>query len=131
MSTPLAAWPDVELALLDLLTPLAANNGTETPPDFTGLLPFLRVNRFGGTDDRVTDTASVSVDVFAATRRDAQPLAEQVRQLLLAGPHIVDGYVLDHVSTVSAPAEAPWENTSVRRWSATYRVSARRPTTTS
>jgi hypothetical protein len=127
VSTPWAPFPDVEVAVLDLLAATFPNNGTVTPADFTDVLPFVRVNRYGGTDDRITDAASVAVDVFSDHRSGARDGAEQVRQLLLAGPHAVDGAVLDRVTTVSAPVEASWDNPAIRRWTATYRVTARRP----
>lgn len=127
MSTPWAPFPDVEVAVLDLLAPTFPNNGTVTPADFTGLLPFVRVNRYGGTDDRFADAASVSVDVFSDHRTGARDGAEQIRQLFLAGPHAVAGAVLDRVTTASAPVEAPWDNAAIRRWTATYRVVVRRP----
>lgn len=126
--TPWAPWPVVEYAVMDLIAPLCPNVGRKTPADFTGALPFLHVVRFGGTDDRITDVAAISVDTFAADPDDAQQLAERVRQVLLAYPHTTADGVIDRITTTSAPAQAFPANLAVYMWAATYRVTARRPT---
>ena len=128
MSTPLPSFPDIEAALLDLLAPLVATGhvGTTTPTDLAGTLPFIRLDVFSGTDDLITDTSRVAVDVFAAKRSDGIPLAEQVRQTIIAYPHVIGSVIIDRAGTLTRPAETPWDGTGVRRWSATYTVSARR-----
>lgn len=120
----LAPFPDIELAVVDLLA-LLANAGTVTPADLQARLPFHKVHRFGGSDDRITDTARVDVDTFAADH-SGRVAAEAVRQVLLAGPHRVGAVVLDRVLTASAPVEVPYGGTGVRRWTASYQISARR-----
>lgn len=126
----LAAFPDVEELLLDALGDLVVDPstqiGTSTPPDLADHLPFIRVTRFGGSDDRIRDLARIDVDTFGPTRAVAQPLAEQVRQRLLSWPLVVTGGVIDRAETLTAPAEVPWDNQQIRRWTASYTVTCRR-----
>ena len=132
----MSGWPDVEDALTVLLAPLASdpgNTGTETPDDLQGRLDandytgtFIRVGRFGGPDDGITDAARVDVDVFAARRSVAVAAAETVRQFLVAGPHVVGDVLLDEITTDSGPSPAPWDDPNVRRRTASYTVAARR-----
>jgi hypothetical protein len=120
MAEQLASFPDLEDAVIDLLADLVADDsiGTATPSDLEDHLPFIRVTRFGGADDRITDTASLDIDVFGSSRAVAKPLAEVARQRLLAAPHIVSGTVIDTVTTLAAPTEVPWGDQQVRRWTA-------------
>lgn len=124
------AFPDVERNLVHLLADLVGgldHAGTETPGNLGDRLPYIRVRRFGGADDGISDAPVMDVDTFAGTRTAAVALAESVRDRLLAAPHHVDGVVLDHVITSTGPREIPWGGEGVRRWAATYRVTARRP----
>jgi len=130
----MASFPDIEAALLLLLAPLAggaSHIATQTDPGLVEKLPFVRVYRFGGTDDGFTDEARVGVDAFAATRPGGYALAESLRQLLADGPHSVltpGGWVvLDTSETGAAPVEVPYGDSRVRRWAADYRITARRP----
>lgn len=106
---------------------------TEMPKSLTGILPILHVGRFGGTSARPgLDRAVVDVDSFAdATvgqvldgRNDARKLAERVRDaiLRLLPGYVVDGATVTGVATVSAPTFRAYDNTSVRRYGATYSV---------
>lgn len=100
---------------------------TETPADLEGVLPFTRVGRVAGTDDRFTDRAIVDVEVFAATRQAAYDLSEAIRTWVLSAPHRVDTVgVIDRGFTEVAPRSLPWDNDNVRRRGATYRISVRR-----
>jgi hypothetical protein len=127
--TDLAGFPDLETAirtaLADLVTDLA-HTGTVTPADLQQRLPFIRVRRFGGTDDRLTDQARVDVDYFAASRAAAWAGAEAVRQRLISRPLRVGAVVIDQVTTTTAPIEVPWDDPNVRRVTAAYTASARR-----
>lgn len=124
---PRYSWPDVELALCDLLAGLGTC-GIETRPNLASTLPYIRVTRTGGTDDRVTDVATVSVDVFAASRSDAKATAERTRQLLVFGlPVATDHGVLDWAATITGPSPLPPTNSgSLRMAVASYRISMRR-----
>lgn len=101
-----------------------------TPPDLQAQLPFVRVGRTGGTDDGVTDTATVEVDCFAATRDEALAVAEAVRDRLTLSYNLVnvDGstVLLEQASTAVGPRDMPWLATGVRRLNAVYRIGTRR-----
>lgn len=128
MPQPLASFPDGEAAILDTVAaePGVADSGTETPPDLQDRLPFVRVARVGGPDNVIDDYPLVDVDVFAATRAVAAPLAERLRQRLLAGPHRTPAGVIDRVRTTSGPVQLPWADPGIRRFGATYRAAMRR-----
>ena len=123
----LAAFPDLEVAIIDLIEDLSNGNaGTETPASLETTLPFLRVLRSGGPDNRFTDSARITIDAFDSTRPLAHALAESVRQRLLSFPHVINGAVIDTVATNSGPTEIPWGDPVVRRFVSSYVVTARR-----
>lgn len=134
-------YPDVELALVLLLERdigvLAASGtgpdggpqlhvDTETPPDLAARLPFVRVALITGTDDGVTDRSIIDVDVFHVGRQEGYDLAETIRARLSGTSHRIDQVILDRVETEEKPRQLPWADEAVRRFGATYRVSARR-----
>ena len=125
----LPGFPAIEDVIIELVADLGAG-GTAVGTDLQTTLPFIRVHRLGGTDDRITDSARIVVDAFESTRPRSQQLAEAVRQRLLNFPHVVGGAVIDRVTTVAAPQEVPWgppnAASGVRRFTATYTVSSRR-----
>lgn len=123
------AFPDIEAALVTLLEDLATTD-TATPANLQTAMPFIRVTRFGGADDRFTDSAAVNIDTFAATRADSLALAQTILQRLISGPQVVGTTTLDYTTTATAPNEVPWsDDQTIRRFSASYRLSARRSTT--
>lgn len=126
----LPAFPDVEKALIDVFADLsAAVSATAVarlPPDLQQMLPVIRVRRLGGGDDRWTDSPRADVEVYAATRAVAVPLAELLRQRLLSGPHATGHGVIDRAVTEVGPQEIPYEDQDIRLVTATYRVALRR-----
>jgi len=101
---------------------------TERPGNLNEVLPCIEVGRFGGGDDVYTlDVANLDVDVYAATRPAALDLAEQVRTSLRlhAEGQEVDGALIAQVATLSAPKWVPYDNTTLRRISASYRIAIR------
>lgn len=130
MTSP-TLFPDVEVLLVGYLEGLVANSDqvdTETPGDFTGLLPFIRVYRFGGFADRFNDFADIQLDVFAELRSVGFPLARQIQSLLMGPPPPI--VLLDRVDCTVGPRELEWgDDNTVRRWGATYRVVSRRRAT--
>lgn len=125
----MAHWrfPDVHAIVLSWLASAypQAKAGTQTPPDFTGLLPYVRVVRRGGANDRLSDFPTVEIDVFDATYEAAEDLAERIRQDLIGPPPAPPR--LDNCSCPDGVKERPWgESTQVRRLGATYRMSTRR-----
>ena len=130
-NSKLTAFPDIEAVLVTFLSEIdgVVGVGTVTPPTLgaDGSMPFIRVQRTGGGDDLFTDSAKVSIDAFGATRGDAYSLAETIRQLLLTNPIVLPDCVIDHVLTGTAPVDVPWgDPTNVRRYNASYTLSARR-----
>lgn len=116
-------FPDVQRVLVAALAGFGTT-GLETPADWAGQLPFLRVMRTGGPSDRINDSAVVDVDVFDATYTEVEDLAERVRQYLTGPPPPVA--VFDRVDCEIGPREIPWGDGDVRRFHATYRITSRR-----
>lgn len=123
--TDLPVYPDLEAAVIELLTDLGTCD-VVTPSNLQSVLPFIRVVRSGGSDDRITDTAKVDIDVFAADRTVAIALARTVQQRMLSFPHSLTNCVIDRVDTSLSPSVVPWANNLLDLATATYSVSARR-----
>lgn len=138
-----ASFPDTEAITCRRLAGLVGgltHVGLATPSDLQSRMPFVRVTRYGGSDDDVTDRAAIDVDVYAPTRSVARRVAEQVRDLLTAHPWrdvAPDGAasVIDGVDTITGPFQPPAgldsqvDDPSVRqvvRYTAAYSVRARR-----
>lgn len=135
MSGALGPFPDVEVAIMDLLerdfAELEADDiRTVTPADLGARIAdgrfFVRVGVVTGSDNRITAFSVVDIDVFGATRQSTRDLAESVRGYLLGYPLSVGTVTLDRVVTETAPFHAPWEDENVHRRLATYRISTRR-----
>lgn len=116
---------DVETALMDLLSDLGTT-GTYTPNSLVSSLPFIRIMRIGGSDDRFFDLARISIDAFQTTRPLAYALAESIRQRLITGPNVTAPGVLETALTDVGPHEIPWGDTKIRRFTADYTISVRR-----
>ncbi len=129
MTTPLWRFPDPAQALAELLGiqfTAPSRTGTYTPPDFTGLLPYVRVTRTGGGSNVVDDRATVDIDVFAVDATSAMELAEDVRQWLTDRPRRSGSRIFDRITCDVGPAEvAPWAP-QIKRVNAMYRVVSRR-----
>lgn len=85
--------------------------------------------RIGGDDDRITDSATVNIDSLTANnpRSSGRDLAESIRQRLISGPNVIGSVTIDFSSTATAPNEVPWsDDQTIRRFTATYRITARR-----
>jgi hypothetical protein len=128
----LTPFPDAERAVCDLLSSLGTT-GTETPAALQSEVPYIRVTRTGGSDDEVTDTATVSVDVFAADADTAKATAEQVRQRLILGPFSSDAsFITDHgridrARTLAGPQVLPpTDSDNLRLAVASYSITLRR-----
>lgn len=131
----LAAFPDVEQSLMDLLTDLVVD------PDDVGIIipsdlqqrvlgdpprPVIRVRCIGGSDNRFFDNPRIDIEVFAASRAAAMPLAETIRQRLISKPRHTAFGVIDRAETEVRPQEIPYDDPDIRRIAATYRLSMRR-----
>jgi hypothetical protein len=118
------AYPDVERMLAGWLSAhLSVRTLTDTPTNLAQILPVIQITRFGGADRYPgIDTAQVDIDAYASTRTAAAQLAEDVRyavRFVLAGQRVGDLTVAD-VETINGPAWRPYDNSSLRRFGATY-----------
>lgn len=104
------------------------------PRDHKMDLPYAVVTLSGGSDDGVTDTPVVDVEVYAATPDQMWDTAEDVRQAMhrLAGTTANTGAgptgrrtLVDTVRTSVSPIEVPY-GPDVRRAIATYRLGLRK-----
>lgn len=122
----LASFPQIERLIAAVVADLGAT-GMETSTNLQGDLPFIRIRRIGGVDDRVTDVPRVDVRVYAADLSDALALSETIRQRLISRPSATDHGVIDHAVTEVGPFEIPGPDPDhYRVVSTTYRVSVRR-----
>lgn len=98
---------------------------TEVPSNLADVLPAHAVRRIGGADQVYPyDVAQVDVDTFGADAYAAAIAAEQVRSWFrtqIQGTTIAGAYV-NAVETTLAPRWALWDNTNVRRYVASYRI---------
>ncbi|MEU1254782.1 hypothetical protein ABZ445_16030 [Streptomyces chartreusis] len=99
--------------------------GAETPDDLEAHLPFIRIERGGGSDQRFTEHPRVFVDVFAATADEARTLSDSIRDALLFLRGTVNGAVIRDIRCDSGPSRQPWANEEIHRRGATYTVSFR------
>lgn len=102
---------------------LGITAGAETPADLESRLPFIRVERIGGADERFTDHPRIALDVFASTADEARTASRHAHEALmfLHGP--VGWSVVRAVRCDAGPSRQPWANPAVHRRGATYTVS--------
>jgi hypothetical protein len=103
---------------------------TELPNLLEAALPITRVTCIGGVDDKITDTARITVESFAALRPDARDQAETARAWMLDLAHVqvatgTDRWVIDTVETLARPTWADYANDRVHRFIATYELTSR------
>jgi hypothetical protein len=118
------AYPNVEKMLVAWLsTNVGVRVLTDTPTNLAQILPVVQVTKFGGTDQVPgIDVANVDIDVYASTRDQAAGLAERVRyqlRMVLPGQQVA-GITVSRVETIIGPSWRPYDNTSLRRFGASY-----------
>lgn len=124
---PVSRFPDVEAELVGWLTTHlpAITFSTETDAELQDQLPACRLYRIGGADsDYRLDHPLIDCDTFAANREAAHDAAHDVHDCLrfsLAG-QIAGGMVVGQVRTIQGPRWTPYDNTTVRRFVATYQL---------
>ncbi|HEX5119852.1 MAG TPA: hypothetical protein VFW65_32095 [Pseudonocardiaceae bacterium] len=122
-------YADVEALLVAYLTaaiPGVQGVAVDLPQDVLARLPFVQVNRVGGGDDYVTDTATVDVDTFHATRANASDVARTVHAAMMRLRHTaVAGVLVDSVETVTGPLWITYDDENLERYVATYLVETR------
>lgn len=127
----LTKFPPAPEVLASLLEQIATAQ-TQVGADLKSVMPMYRTYRFGGGDNGITDLPLLGVDAFAGTYAEAEDLAEEGRQLIIAAPHNVvtdDGVVvIDRAYTIEGPHEVPYGDSGVRRIVASYALQLRRAT---
>lgn len=126
MSEPLVVLPDAEdiiTAYLDAALP-QVSVGTATPKNLAERLPFVQVRRIGGVADSVViDRPRLDIDVWAATREQAQDTAQLVRAHLRVARYAQHtGAVVGRVTEERGPAMLPDPDTRFERCSFTVQV---------
>lgn len=130
------SYVDAETALINWLRPRYATAtpaitfNDELPYNLNFVTPLVVVERVAGGDDVITlDRAVVDVDVFHLSKGLAKALA---RQLLADIRGSLPGKALgaatvSRVETVSGPTKAAWDDTRMRRITASYRLYLHQP----
>ena len=123
---------DVEAMLIPWFAAvLSVRAVTWLPADLASVLPIIQVARIGGgSDDNLPtfDFPTVSIDCFGADRAGGFALAASVdaaiRTTLPGTLHTVDAVsaVVTKTQTVTGPSWRPYDDPSVRRFGATYRL---------
>jgi hypothetical protein len=94
-------------------------------------MPFVRVNHFGGDDERLNLRPTLDIEVFASTYVKARDLARLIETRLVGYPFRVDSggssVLVDQVEVLSPTVEVEWQQDStIRRFQGTYQFSIRR-----
>lgn len=100
---------------------------TETDGTLTGNLPAYQITRVGGSGGiDFSKTVAIEIDSIAATRGAMWDTAADAQTAMheLAANGTADWYV-DTVEETFSPAVEPYENTGVRRATATYALTIR------
>jgi hypothetical protein len=122
---------DVEKILVGWLAGvLSVRCMTEAPGNLGAVLPAIRVTRSGGDDLLPTfERPFVDLDCFGATRSAASLLARRAHDamLLLLPGLFVDGAVVARVASMAGPSWAAWDNTDLRRFTASYQLLIKSP----
>jgi hypothetical protein len=124
-------WPDAELVMLDMLSPLITT-ATVTHTDEDLAPPAIQVQRTGGTDDGVTDRPTVQITCYGTTRAQAWELNNAVQELVLSksGGGVVSGefvidVLIDHTRTLVAGRQLPYANPNIKSVISEYRMDMR------
>lgn len=130
MSQP-RRYPDIESVVIAALVgaELALHAGREIPSNLRYMMPFTLVERVGGPDDGITDSATVNIDVLSSSVDVAKTRSESIRDWL-TGDTRSPRHPIDRAETVAGPQEIPYGDSGVRRWTTSYEISARRTTAT-
>lgn len=130
--------PDIEELVIIYLSDLG-DVSVELPPvnnaDNPIPFPFYLVTRITGGDDRLTDSAVVSIHAFAATRTAASDAARQMHDLMTSLsaklPLTVGGQTVnvDYVETLETPTWVDYGDNTIQRYVGRYRIDTRLKTT--
>ena len=124
------------LAQTDLvLGPLGESNFGEYPgTDLLGSigdLAYVSIEVVDGDADRFESEPVIDIDVFAKSRTKAKSVAAAIALVLLRYPQTVEVkegqfFTIDRASCNRFPVKMPWDDSEIRRQSATYQLSVRR-----
>lgn len=120
-------WPSAVVALVAYLrAETGVQVGTKVPGNLEALPRFIRVARGPGSDDLVTDSTLIDIEVFAPVYADAEALAEEVRQTMhrLSGRK-AGSVLVDRVRTSTSPMWVDYKNPATNRFVASYRFEYR------
>jgi hypothetical protein len=124
------SFPDSEMQLamwIKAHAPGVVAVGSSTPLDLESRLIFVRVSRLGGGADLLTDYPQFDVDVFGPSRDAAFNVAGWIQENLVPRTRLTPGgAIIDSVRTNTSPRLLPWDNTKIKRFSATYALGLRR-----
>lgn len=129
--TDLAPFPNVKNVAVALLNGLV-DADTKTPPNLGSALPFARVTGSGGTSDAITARRVIDVDVFAATEKACDDLAELIEQRLTSSARVLtlpagQTVVVDRGEVITSAQLVPWSSDpNIWRAVGTYALYMRR-----
>lgn len=134
-------YPDEGLRSLILaqadavLGPLESVNVGEYPGEDLlvriGDQAYVSIEVVDGNGDRFESEPVVDIDVFALSRAKAKLVAAGIALLLVRYPEsttLSSGrvFTIDRATCLRDPVKMPWEDSGIRRQSATYQLSIRR-----
>lgn len=111
---------------------LDANIGSRLPTaGLAGRMPFVRINHFGGDDERLNLRPTFDLEVFATTYAKASQIARTIETRLVGYPFRVSSggrsVLVDRVEVLTPASEVEWQQDStIRRFQGTYQFSIRR-----
>jgi len=125
----MSGYPDIEKELATWAAARVATTkfGSATPANLDSMLPFVRVVKFAGTRNEVTDFPKVDVEVFAASRDAALAALSTIDAALVPRTRLTPGgAIIDSVRTDVSPRLLPWDNSNIAHAGATYSLGLRR-----
>lgn len=121
-------YANAEAVLIAYLapTPGIAGVSVELPQQVLTQLPFVLVTRVSGSDNYITDSATVDVDVFNSTRALAAVTARIIHARMMGLRHTaVNGVLVDNVETITGPSWLNYEDENLQRYVMSYIVESR------
>ena len=93
--------------------------------DYKSHLPAVLIYHLGGSEGYIDRTDRVGVDVYATEGTPALDILEQIRDLLVPGPHDTSAGFIDDVAVESLPVDTPYADPAVSFAQMVVRVTAR------
>ncbi|MGH3439975.1 MAG: hypothetical protein ACRDRN_26470 [Sciscionella sp.] len=119
-------YADVEALLVTYIGGITGIAGASVELPNMPSLPFALITRIGGGDDYITDSPQVDIDIFNTTRATALATARIVHAQMMELRHTaVNGVLVDHVETITGPMWVNYQDETLQRYVASYRVDSR------